>query len=134
MITLFVRKIGMKNWSKTTLLKDFETKKLLQKFFRKSIFSLVKDTPSIAKIFPKCFFLTEIKLLINTLLCKSLHFLLHRDFYISRFRNSWPNRKWITCNSFVGYIRQRSLFCRWQINMKHSPWSEPLKILKIVVF
>ena len=58
--TLFVRKNGMKNWSKTTIFKILRWRSFY-KNFPKIYFCSAKNTPSCAKIFQKCFFLAENK-------------------------------------------------------------------------
>ena len=108
-------KLGWKTDKKPLFLR-FWDKEAITKIFRKSIFSSALDTPFKPKMFSKCFFFAEIKGLKNEILLFAKVFIFffinffHCDFQIFRLRNNWPNRKCLTCHSFVGYIRQKFIF------------------------
>ena len=105
-------KLGWKTNEKPLFLR-FWDKEIITKIFRKSIFSSVLDTPSKPKIFSKCFFFAENKGFKDEILSFAKVFIFfvinffRCDFYIFRCRNDWPNRKCITWNSFIGYIKQK---------------------------
>ena len=122
-MTLFVRKIGIKNWSKTTTFKILRRRS----FFKKSIFCSAKDTSSCSKIFQNCFFFAENKVFKVEILffakVFNLYFIrfFHRDFYILD-----SGIVGLTENIMVLLRRSVRKTHLYMANMKGSLWSEPL--------
>ena len=131
LLLFLFEKLGWKIGQKPVFSR-FWDEQAFKRIFRKSIFCSVKNTSSCTKIFSKCFFFAENKLFKVEILFFAKVFVFffikffHRNFYIFRFRNSWPNRKCITCDIWFCCVYQSEKHILYMANMKNSLWSEPL--------
>ena len=92
----------------------------------------VRNCPKISRPYHNRNFLTETKPFKVEILFFAKVFIFffinffHRDFYISRFRNSWRNRKCINMSWFCCVDQSEKHILSWKI-LKNSLWTEPLK-------